>query len=127
MVRRVCIAQNLPETAIRETRPEPGERISVCEFRTAIQLRVVNLEVTRLKPVGLGVAQDVFNYLTFRMAEPVEEMPNDGKYVPTQMIAELCRAEGFEGLSYTSVAHGSGKNVGVFSPDSLCFIESRLV
>jgi hypothetical protein len=99
------------ETALNEVRATLGESVSVCEFRTAVKLRIVNLEVKRENSVGSGIVDQVFNYLVFRMAEPVEGMPKSGIYVATQMIAELCRAEGFDGLSYTSVVSGSGKKL----------------
>jgi hypothetical protein len=73
------------------------------------------------------IEEQIWDYLAWRMAEPVEEMPEDAKYLPTQMIAQLCRAERVDGLFYTSVARGTGKNVAVFDGSAVKFNGSKLV
>jgi hypothetical protein len=114
------------DTAVIETRPKADDPISVCELRTSVELRIVDLEVARTRRGNGGTdPEQVLAYLALRMAEPVEEM--EGKrYLPTQLIAELCRAEEFDGLSYSSVAGGTGKNIALFSIDFVVFCKSWL-
>jgi RES domain-containing protein len=118
-------------TAISEARPSSSDAVSVCEFRTSVDLRLVNLEITREHDRPASRAGLIYRYLTWRMAEtdstldPVGADPSV-KYLVTQMVAHLCRAEGFDGLVYTSVLDTEGRNVALFSEDFVIFRGSWL-
>jgi hypothetical protein len=113
-------------TALAESRAA-GDT-SVSELGTIVELRLANLEVRGPTDAELTTtAEEVLRYLTYRLAEPVEQMAFNERYLATQMIAQLCRVEQFDGISYTSVADGAGKNIALFDPNVVRFRRSELI
>jgi hypothetical protein len=124
---QVCLyCADRERTAVVETRLAVAEPVSVCEFATTIELSLVNFDVTKARmDHGATVPERTLGYLACRMAQPADQMMEE-KYLLTQMVAQLCRAEKFDGLSYTSVAGGSGKNIALFSEECVLFRKSWL-
>jgi hypothetical protein len=109
------------ETALAEVRPWVGSLVSVGQFKTLRPLRVVNCtsdrEGSRIY-IGGEPSADVREECVWldidrAFARPVTLSDDVASYVPTQILAELFKANGFDGLAYRS-ALGPGHNVALF-------------
>lgn len=113
-----------PKTAIAEIRPHPGHYVSVGSFSANRQLKIANFAHSikgfsanefRLKSYSLIHAFDVM------MSTPV--IPEAKKsYLLTQLLAEVLRAKGFDGVQYKS-SISEGENICVFHPNKFDYIE----
>jgi len=110
------------DTALAEVRPWIGSHVSVAQFRILRPLRLVNCTTDKRigHPIGgrrklsaKRVAAIVWSDIDKALAEPVTPSDDDAWYAPTQVIAELFRAEGYDGIAYRS-ALGPGHNVALF-------------
>jgi len=124
------------DTAIGEVRPWIGAYVSVGLFKPCRELSIVNCTAMGDSipvliwhwPQG-SPAKDCEDTLWTRIggqfATPVTPSDNTAYYVPTQIIAELFKAEGFDGIKYRS-SLGKGQNVVLFDPDAAEIKSSRL-
>lgn len=120
------------DTALAEVRPWIGSLISVGQFKMCRELRVVNCTTNDKIPIYLegepSAAErerSVWTYIDRAFAEPVMRTDDVAKYVPTQILAELFKAEGFDGLGYRS-SLGPGHNIGLFDLDAVDVIADSL-
>lgn len=60
--------------------------------------------------------QSVLNHIDKAFAKPVNPSDDIADYVPTQIIAELFKSEGFDGITYRS-SLGDGHNIALFDLD----------
>ena len=121
------------ETAIAEVRPWVGSKISVAQFRVVRDLLTVDLTV--------GADDAPFGHLTIdqltgeapisaedkeRLAwinidssfsRPISLAESAVSYVPTQILAELFKHAGYDGIVYRSQFGENGKNVVIFNMD----------
>jgi hypothetical protein len=118
------------ETAIAESRPWVGARVTVATFQTQRPLRVIDCQRSSAKlgrwnllfmlPGGSKLTQEQTNEAVWAdidraFARPVE--PGDSgylSYVPTQVIAEVFADAGFDGVAYGSALGKEGVNVALF-------------
>lgn len=109
------------ETAMSEVRPWLGTYISVGQFRVLRPQRVVDCTKSPTKPSifygrdpGADKRDDiVWEDIDRGFSEPVGISDETNAYVPTQILAELFKAEGFDGVMYRS-ALGRGSNLALF-------------
>jgi len=108
------------ETALSEVRPWIGSLISVAQFRTKRDLKIVNCTVNTTsnkiyfeEPSAKDREQSVWTQIDKAFAKPVDPSDDIADYVPTQIIAELFRENGFDGLAYRS-SLGKGHNIVLF-------------
>lgn len=121
------------ETALAEVRPWVGSFISVGQFKTLRQLQLMNCTSDRRgfliylerEPPPEKREEAVWVDIDRAFAAPVSLSDDIADYVPTQIIAELFRAHGFDGVAYRS-SLGPGHNVALFDLDSAdlvnCFL-----
>lgn len=119
------------ETAICEVRPWLGALVSVGEFRTTRDLKLadftkhkgklgnwdvlLNLPVERWQKLTPDeVEQAVWADIDSAFARPVGPQDEHIDYVPTQIIAELLRHQGFDGVGYRSAMNEGGYNIALF-------------
>lgn len=122
-------------TAMSEVRPWIGATISLGRFASTKDLRLVDLSVGhdfQLTPDHLfGPLPDeemekaIWAQVDKAFSTPVTDDPSTAEYVPTQVIAEVFRREGFDGLVYKS-ALSDGFNMTIFDLDSAELIDCRL-
>lgn len=119
------------QTAISEVRPWIGSEISVAQFKILKNLRAINLT--------LGHSKSSMSHLT--LSQILEEEPMDAEtkhkcvwadidsafskpvtfsedtadYVPTQILTELFKNEGFEAAIYRSHFGKKGHNIALFN------------
>jgi hypothetical protein len=117
------------ETAISEVRPWKGARLSVAALLLGVDARLADLrgigpappsvstenadEANKQRILGQIAAMLV---LKRSFARPGHE-DTDLDYVPTQFVAGVFKADGFDGIIYSSLMRVSGHNVALFDPD----------
>jgi len=131
----VLYVANCVETAISETRPWIGEEISVATFIANKDLKVVDL--TRgfnrksnyenawwkernnkedLSQDGINLA--VWDEIDNAFSQPVTWSDDTAEYASTQIIAELFKNEGYDGIMYRSQFGDKGYNLALFDLDA---------
>jgi len=115
-----------------EVRPGVGSSISVAQFKTNRNLRVVDFasdigpfNVYFEEPEPAAREASVWSDMNRAFSEPV--MPNESvaDYAPTQILSELFKSEGYDGLMYKS-SLGSGHNVVLFDCDAADLVNCAL-
>jgi hypothetical protein len=111
------------ETAALEVRPLIGSYVSIAQFRIVRNLRIVDCSeklignLTRYfkqdwKPEE--IEQQVWTDINDAFSAPVERSDGGLTYVPTQVIAETLRLQGYDGIAYKSGYGEDGYNVALF-------------
>ena len=121
------------ETAMSEVRPWIGSSISVGQLKVTRDLRVLDCSVNHGagdvfyfgEPSDDEKEQAVWTYIDREFSKPVTISEKTSDYVPTQIIAELFKNEGFDGIVYGS-ALAKGRNVVLFDIDSAKIINCFL-
>lgn len=120
------------DTAMAEVRPGVGSMISLAQFRTERKLDVVNcagdqqpFKVYFDEPSPEVRESEVWSDINRAFSEPV--IPNESlaDYAPTQIIAELFRSMGKDGIVFKS-SLGSGHNVVLFDRKAATLINCSL-
>jgi hypothetical protein len=112
------LADDLP-TVVAEVRPYKGAAVSVATLEVSRELRLVDFSPRQPNPGGKGPVDDdpglrgVLETIGFEMAEPIDPDDSEIAYVPTQYVAEVVRAAGYDGLAFKS-ALGPGTNIVLF-------------
>ncbi len=108
------------DTAMAEVRPWVGSLISLGTFITLRDLRMVQLAPRKRRlrycieePSPEVRESMVWADINEAFATPVSSNDMTADYVPTQILAELLRDNGFDGIAYGS-ALGTGLNVVLF-------------
>lgn len=118
------------KTAVSEVRPWVGSYVTVAEFETRKPLRLVDCSRCEIDPmVRTGRDLDmlfklkppspeetteiVWRWIDLAFSQPVDRDDSTADYVPTQILAELFKTNGFDGIKYKSIFNG-GKNVALF-------------
>ena len=113
------------ETAMGEVRPWLETPISVAQFKVVRDLRVVDCSLTPVKQFVFYFSEPepeekdraVWSTIDCAFSEPVTVGDTETDYVPTQILADLFKIEGFDGLAYRS-AVGDGTNLALFDLES---------
>jgi len=118
------------KTAISEVRPWVGSYLTVAEFETRKPLRLVDCSRCEVDPM-IQTARDldmlfklkpptpkeateiVWRWIDLAFSEPVDRDDSTVGYVPTQILAELFKTNGFDGIKYKSLFSG-GNNLALF-------------
>lgn len=111
------------DTAAAEVRPWKGGIVSIGQFRVVRDIRLVN--TTRFskrgsypfkQPNPTRREEAVWGDIDHAFAVPTTPTDNESDYVPTQVLAELFRESGFDGVGYRS-SYGRGHNIVLFDVD----------
>lgn len=107
-------------TAIGECRPWVGALVSVSQMKTSRELRIVNCTSDKKgwriyfeEPEPQEREDAVWRDIDRAFAEPVTKADDAADYAPTQILAELFREIGLDGVGYRS-ALGTGHNLALF-------------
>jgi hypothetical protein len=112
------------DTALAEVRPWIGSLISVAQFKTVRELRLINCVanplISRLyfeEPSAEEREKFVWSEIDRSFAKPIDKNSDDvADYVPTQIIAEFFKINKFDGVAYRS-SLGEGYNMALFGLD----------
>ena len=113
---------NKRETAMSEVRPWVGSLISLGFFKTRRSLKLVDCSVHHAsgrkiyfkEPLAKGRADAVWTHIDRAFSEPVTEQDDVAEYVPTQIVAELFKSAGYDGIVYKSAFGEDGYNIALF-------------
>ena len=110
------------DTAMSEVRPGLGSLVSCAYFKTKRALRIVDFSVHQDsdisfffgEPNTIEKEQAVWTQIDHAFSEPTTSRDDSTDYVPTQVIAELFKSEGFDGIAYKSAFGNDGYNIALF-------------
>lgn len=113
------------ETAIAEVRPHPGQYVSLGTFETVAPLKVADF--------GIGISAFAQNDRRLQMFAEIAAFDRQmsipiahgerNRYLPSQLLAEVLREKGFDGIRYRS-SLTDGVNLCVFRPQLLRFCDA---
>ncbi|MGH9438449.1 MAG: RES family NAD+ phosphorylase [Terriglobia bacterium] len=144
-----------PRTALSEMKPKIGSYLTLAEFSTGEELRIVDFACnpTQLADAEDGPTDEEMDSLIWEgigdaFSEPVTNSDDIADYASTQIVAELFRRTGYDGIRYKSKCIGfesleplgsperlkasqevktqDGQNIALFNPKSATFMGSRL-
>jgi hypothetical protein len=118
-------AASTPETAIAETRPHPGDLLSVAKLRVTSPLRLLNLLNPRktISPFDIEDESDLpalrqelafLCHLENDLSKPILPRVADLEYLPTQYLCEFIKNCEYDGVVFKS-SISSGANVALFN------------
>ena len=122
------------KTAISEIRPWVGSYATVAQFEMLKDLKVIDCSCGEINPMDVTVAdldklwklkpppldealKTIWRWIDKEFSEPVERNDKISEYAPTQIIAELFKANGFDGIKYKSLFN-NGINLALFDINS---------
>jgi hypothetical protein len=116
-----------PETAISEIRPHTGEVACVADFRTPLDLKLVDLRGPRkmVSPFLFADAEDIskmrgdlpfLERLGDELTRPVIPQAAAIDYTPSQYVCEFIKKCGYDGVIYRSSV-SNGINLALFNPE----------
>lgn len=115
---------NNKDTACAEVRPWKGAFISLAIFMLKQKLRVVDCtkDIKEIKgatfyfkePKPKVREKNVWADINKAFSKPINPHDPETEYVPTQIIAEVFRKEGFDGIAYQSSLEENGLNLVLF-------------
>ncbi|MFQ5853897.1 MAG: RES family NAD+ phosphorylase [Candidatus Binatia bacterium] len=121
------------DTALAEVRPWIGSLLSVGQFKTLRALQFVNC-TTDEKAHRIYIGKEpspsereecVWADIDRAFAKPVDPSDDLADYTPTQVLPELFKTSGFDGIAYRS-SLGPGHNITLFDVDAAelvnCFL-----
>lgn len=120
------------KTAIAEVRPWVGSHVSLGQLKMRKDLKIVNCTSDKKpnvfyfkEPSPEEREKTVWKDIDSAFSRPVTVSDDTADYVPTQIIAELFKDNGFDGLGYRS-SLGDGFNIVLFDIDAAeiinCFL-----
>ena len=128
------------QTAIQEIQPWVGSLITVAQVQIVKALKLVDCSRNIHRPDGTGpdnlwphgvdsknwengtlsnrkLEEYVWSWIDGAFSTPVDPSDDKAGYVPTQILAELFRANDYDGIIYNSL-FAEGKNLVLFDLDS---------
>ena len=122
------------KTAVSEVRPWVSSNVTVVQFETVKELQIVDCSSCEINPMNVTVAdldklwklkqptpeeaiKTIWLWVDKEFSEPVDRTDNTADYVPTQIVAELFKTNGFDGIKYKSLFN-NGENLALFDIDA---------
>lgn len=116
-----------------EVRPWLGSVVSVARFRVERELTVVDCsvfhgaEVPQIdSPTSADIEKTVWAHIDHAFSRPVTRSDNTAEYAATQILAEVFRSEGYDGIIYKSAFSAEGYNIALFDLDFAKQIDSSM-
>ena len=111
------------ETAMSEVRPWLGSFVSCAQFRTTRPLRIVDFSVYQGRgfvyyfdePDDSEKEKAVWAQIGQAFSKPTTSSDGTADYAPTQVIAELFKTDGYDGIAYKSAFGDDGYNIALFN------------
>jgi hypothetical protein len=127
------------QIALSEVRPGLGSYVSIARLEVAQDLVLVDcsLGASDTDPIFYALnhlpeppqperAAVVWGCIDRAFSEPVDRSDDVAGYAPTQIIAELLKLEGYDGVKYRSSLNEGGHNVVLFDVSSTEIRERKL-
>jgi hypothetical protein len=117
------LASNM-KTAVAEVRPWVGSYVSLAQFKLVRRCKVVDCRSTKDTELDRDQAA-LWSDIAYAFSEPVSPEEPHLEYVPTQVLAETFRSQGFDGIQYESLL-SKGTNIALFDTTSAELINCGL-
>jgi len=121
------------DVAMSEVRPWIGSYVSVGRFRITRDLTVAdcsllhNHEIPKVEnPSAEEIEKFVWASIDQAFSRPITRSDNTADYAATQVLAEMFRVEGYDGVMYQSALSSDGKNVALFDLDCAEQVDSAI-
>jgi hypothetical protein len=118
---------NSKETAMSEVRPWVGSYVSVGQFKVLRDQQLIDCSrahkaesfllsfpFEEREPQPSDIEKAVWSDINRAFAEPMTRSDDSADYVATQILAELFKKEGFDGIVYKSNFGEEGYNIALF-------------
>ena len=125
-----------PETVMSELRPWLGSYVSVGVFEMQRSLTLIACFSDPSESTGTKIyfeepspekcQEAVWEHINSDFSEPLDRSDDVAEYVPTQVIAELFKREGYDGIAYKSAFGEKGYNICLFDVDAAVLTYCRL-
>jgi RES domain len=130
-----------PETAMAEVRPWMGQYVSLARFKLLREVRILDCSkfhsANSLKWFFVETFVDhsfsaeeieeaVWTHIDRAFSEPVTDSDDLADYVPTQILAELFKSEGYDAISYKSMLTDDGYNLAFFDHSYIKQVQGTL-
>lgn len=109
------------EVAMSEVRPWLGSVVTVGRFETSREQKVVDCSVFHGDEIpSIDAASEeelehlIWAHIDHAFARPVTRSDNVADYAATQVLAEVFRLKGYDGIIYRSAFSAEGTNVALF-------------
>ena len=114
------------ETAMSEIRPWVGSEISVAQFQIVRDATIIDCSLNHLlknplyynnglyEPEEIEREKAVWTHIDKAFSTPIIPNENEANYVPTQVLSELFKNNGFDGIYYKSSLNKDGFNICLF-------------
>lgn len=115
------------ETAIMEVRPWIGSLVSIAQFGTAKNLKILDFSKETGEfadslwietPTDEDIEKAIWLDISNSFSKPVTREPAQTEYIPTQILSELFSSIGVDGIAYQSNFGEGGYNVALFDLDA---------
>lgn len=127
---------NDENTSMAELRPHKGQFISCSTFKVTHPLRIIdcysvereigNVECIFNPPQAQSdIANVIWKEINYAFTKPVSNDHSSSEYVPTQILAELFKREGYDGICYKSLM-GPGHNFLLFDMNNAELVASSV-
>ncbi len=112
------------QTAMTEVRPWLGSLISCAHFKTTRLLKIVDFSVYHDTRSAFYFSEldsserekEIWTQIDQAFSKPLTASDDTAGYAPTQMIAELFKNNGCDGIAYKSAFGDDGFNIALFDP-----------
>ncbi len=111
-------------TAVSEVRPAIGAYVTVAGMKCLRELKLIDCSVLAEKqyiyfkePERAEMEKAVWSDIDRAFSAPADRSDDAAEYAPTQILAELFRSLGYDGVAYKSAFGEDGYNVAIFSID----------
>lgn len=116
-----------------EVRPWIGSILSVARFSLGRNVTVVDcskyhgLNAPDAVLAGAdGINESVWAHIDYAFSRPITRSDNTAEYAATQIVAEVFRSEGYDGVIYKSAFATEGYNIALFDLDAALQTKSYL-
>src|SRR5207253_914264 len=101
---------------VAEMRPWVDYYLSLAQFKVVRRCKVVDCRYAKSEKLDKDQAR-IWSDIAYAFSKPVSPEELHLEYVPTQILAETFRSEGFDGILYESLL-SKGTNIAVFDTAS---------
>lgn len=120
------------ETAMAETKPWKGSIISVSDFSIKEDLELIDFTTYETHPLcslnehtDENILRNVWGEINRAFSTPINPSDDSADYVSTQIISELFKNKGFDGIEYKSSLE-KGHNIMLFDKEK-AILKDRLL
>lgn len=121
------------ETAMSEVRPWIGSMISLGRFEVVRTLELVDCSVAHderpffdHEPSYADIEGAVWAHIDRAFSLPVTPNHDTADYAATQILAELFRSEGYDGVLYKSAVGADGYNIALFDLSTARYMDADI-